>query len=145
MPDIELTETERNVLARYFGMGPGSEIISHPPHATIGLHRHAFERLLKIGLLIETPFNDFGVKRIRCTEEAAKIAWERMQENCAELYQVIGTMADHCPDPCAPAIVKALDNASAAANGDPRPHDDLLPFVLPAPPERPRRQPESAP
>ena len=86
MPDIELTETERNVLARYFGMGPGSEIISHPPHATIGLHRHAFERLLKIGLLIETPFNDFGVKRIRCTEEAARIGRERMLENMSTYF-----------------------------------------------------------
>ena len=28
-----------------------------------------------------------------------------------------------------PQVVKALDNASAAANGDPRPHDDLLPFT----------------
>ena len=78
----ELTETERNILARYFGMaGVGSEIISHPPHETIGKHRHAFERLIEIGLLIETPFNKFGVKRIRCTDEAAKIGNERMKEH----------------------------------------------------------------
>lgn len=56
---------------------------------------------------------------------------ERLRRDCAELYQVIGTMAEHCPDPTDPAIVKALDNASDAANGDPRRHDDLLPFVLP--------------
>lgn len=77
----DLTETEMNILARYFGLGKGCEIISHPPHATIGLHRHAFERLLELGLLVETPFNQFGVKRITCTEEAAQIGFERMQEN----------------------------------------------------------------
>lgn len=56
---------------------------------------------------------------------------ERLRRDCAELYQVIGTMAEHCPDPSDPAIVKALDNASDAAGGAPRRHDDLLPFVLP--------------
>lgn len=54
---------------------------------------------------------------------------ERLREDCAELYQVIGVMADYCPDD--QAIVKALDNASAAANGLPRKHHDLLPFILP--------------
>lgn len=58
---------------------------------------------------------------------------DRLRRDCAELYQVIGTMAEHCPDPDSPAIVKALDNASDAANGDPRRHNDLLPFVLPKP------------
>lgn len=55
---------------------------------------------------------------------------KRLRRDCAELYQVIGTMAEHCPDPHAPQIVKALDNASAAAAGEKRRHDDLLPFVL---------------
>lgn len=77
----DLTETERDVLARYFAMGKGSEIISHPPHQTIGRHRHAFDRLKELGLLIETPFNQYGVKRITCTDEAAKIGFERMLEN----------------------------------------------------------------
>src|SRR5687768_560128 len=77
----DLTETEKNLLARYFGMGQGSEIISHPPHATIGKHRHAFERLIKIGLLKMEPFNQFDVKRITCTEEASKIGRARMLEN----------------------------------------------------------------
>lgn len=61
--------------------GIGSEIISHPPHETIGRHRHAFDRLKQIGLLIEAPFNQHGVKRITCTEDAAKIGRERMLEN----------------------------------------------------------------
>lgn len=58
---------------------------------------------------------------------------DRLRRDCAELYQVIGTMAEHCPDPEDAAIIKALDNASDAASGDPRSHDDLLPFVLPEP------------
>lgn len=49
---------------------------------------------------------------------------------CAELYQIIGTMAEYCPDPEAAPIIKALDNASDAASGDPVRHQDLLPFVL---------------
>jgi hypothetical protein len=61
------------------------------------------------------------------------LALSRLRRDCAELYQVLGTMAGHCPDPDCPAIVKALDNASDAANGDPRSHDDLLPFILPEP------------
>lgn len=80
----DLTETERNVLARYFGMGKGSEIISHPPHATIGKHRHAFDRLIELGLLKVEPFNQYDVKRITCTEEAADIGRARMLENMRE-------------------------------------------------------------
>lgn len=53
-----------------------------------------------------------------------------LKRDCSELYQVIGTMAESCVDPEAAPIIKALDNASAAANGYPRPHDDLLPFIL---------------
>lgn len=83
---VDLTETEKNVLARYFAMGKGSEIISHPPHATIGKHRHAFDRLIEIGLLKVEPFNQYGVKRITCTEEAANIAFERMKENMRDYF-----------------------------------------------------------
>jgi hypothetical protein len=62
-----------------------------------------------------------------CADAAKEI--ERLRLDCAELYQVIGTMAEFCPDPESTAIIRALDNASSAANG--RPHRyDLLPFVL---------------
>jgi hypothetical protein len=82
----DLTETETNILARYFCMGKGSEIISHPPHHTIGLHRHAFDRLIEIGMLKVEPFNQFGVKRITCTDEAAKIGHARMLENLRHYF-----------------------------------------------------------
>jgi hypothetical protein len=82
----DLTETEKNILGRYFGMGKGSEIISHPPHHTIGLHRHAFDRLIELGLLKVEPYNQFGVKRITCTAEAADIGFARMKENMREYF-----------------------------------------------------------
>jgi hypothetical protein len=77
MPD--LTEAELDVLARYFGMGKGSDITSHPPHETIGRSKDAFDRLFELKLLISEPINDHGVIRITCTDEAADLGRERMK------------------------------------------------------------------
>jgi hypothetical protein len=52
----------------------------------------------------------------------------RLRRDCAELYQVLGVLTEHGD------LTKALDNALAAAQGRPRPHDDLLPFTVSAPP-----------
>ena len=49
---------------------------------------------------------------------------------CAELYQVIGVLADKAHAFETTAVEKALDNALAGANGAPIPHQDLLPFKL---------------
>lgn len=65
-----------------------------------------------------------------CQQRLLNAEIKRLRRDCAELYQVIGTMAEQCSDPEARPIIKALDNASAAANGDARPHTDLLPFIL---------------
>lgn len=54
----------------------------------------------------------------------------RLRRDCAELHQVIGTLDELVPEIDKDVTVKALDNASAAANGDARPHEDLLPFIL---------------
>lgn len=55
----------------------------------------------------------------------------RLRHDCAEFYQVIGCLSEPHDDVFnQPSVVKALDNASAAANGNPRPHSDLLPFIL---------------
>lgn len=62
-----------------------------------------------------------------CTEAADVI--ERLRDDCAEAYQVVG--AAMLGEPCAyddSDVERALDNLSAAANGTPRPHDDLLPW-----------------
>lgn len=54
----------------------------------------------------------------------------RLRRDCAELYQVIGVLTEPHGDLSGDAqCVKALDNASAAADGEKRPHDDLLPFT----------------
>jgi hypothetical protein len=54
---------------------------------------------------------------------------ERLRYDCAEAYQVIGAGLVDPPMPYTQDdVVRALDNLVAAANGDPRPHDDLLPW-----------------
>jgi predicted negative regulator of RcsB-dependent stress response len=55
---------------------------------------------------------------------------ERLQRDCAEAYQVVGALAMAAGAFETDAVRKALDNLSAAANGDPRPHEDLLPFAV---------------
>lgn len=104
---VEVTETEANLLARYFGMGRGSEIISHEPHETLGKHRHAWERLISIGLVRSEPYNQYGSKRFTCTDEAADIGRRRSQENMRLL--LTDPAADATPE--APALT-SHDGAS---------------------------------
>jgi len=56
---------------------------------------------------------------------------ERLRRDCAEAYQVIGALADRAGLLHHPAVEKALENLDAATRGDPRPHTDLLPLLLP--------------
>lgn len=65
------------------------------------------------------------------TEKSAAREIERLQRDCAEAYQVVGTLAGaHVDLFDDPQVVKALDNLSAAVDPiSPRPHDDLLPFA----------------
>jgi hypothetical protein len=53
---------------------------------------------------------------------------ERLRYACAEFYQVIAALADTAGLFDDAEVTKALDNAWAAASGDPLPHSDLLPF-----------------
>lgn len=53
-----------------------------------------------------------------------------LRRDCSELYQVVGALAYAPRQFDDQQITKALDNAWAAAQGEPRPHDDLLPFAL---------------
>ncbi len=65
------------------------------------------------------------------TIEAQAAEIERLQRDCAEAYQVVGTLAGPHGDLFEhPQVIKALDNLSAASHpSGPRPHDDLLPFT----------------
>jgi hypothetical protein len=53
---------------------------------------------------------------------------ERLRDDCAGAYQVVGVLAEMAGVFNDPQVIKALDNLSAASNGDPRPHADVLPF-----------------
>jgi hypothetical protein len=71
------------------------------------------------------------VTRQQAQHELAQTCEElqRLRRDCAEAYQVIG--AGMFGEPCAYTqddVERALNNLIAAAEGEPRPHDDLLPW-----------------
>ncbi|CAO3372784.1 hypothetical protein [Azospirillum argentinense] len=55
---------------------------------------------------------------------------QRLRQDCAEAYQVVGTLGAAVGLLGSVPLAKALDNLSAASQGDARPHEDLLPFIL---------------
>lgn len=72
------------------------------------------------------PGTHQAVLLARVDELEAEI--DRLRTDCAQFYQVIGALAYAVEQFDDEQITKALDNALAAAEGDPRPHEDLLPF-----------------
>lgn len=62
----------------------------------------------------------------------ARDALTRLRRDCAEAYQVVGCMAGDTFAFDDPNVERALDNLHAAADGAPRPHDDLTPWPKPA-------------
>ena len=61
---------------------------------------------------------------------------DRLQRDCGEAYQVVGTAMFH-PDGGKPPkytqedVERVMDNLSDAACGEPRSHEDLLPWPKP--------------
>lgn len=56
---------------------------------------------------------------------------ERLRKDCPEANQVMGCVLIGDPFTYSDRDAeRALDNIFAAANGDPRPHEDLLPWPL---------------
>jgi hypothetical protein len=53
---------------------------------------------------------------------------DRLRRDCAEAYQAVGALAAELGAAGHPDVVRLLDNLHAAAEGAPRPHDDLLPW-----------------
>lgn len=53
---------------------------------------------------------------------------EMLRRECSEAYQVIGTIDGGGDVEKEKAIAKLLDNLSAAASGEDRPHESVLPF-----------------
>ena len=55
---------------------------------------------------------------------------DRLRRDCAEAYQVVATLAVATGVFSTTAVEKVLDNLAAATAGEPRPHEDVLPFQL---------------
>lgn len=57
---------------------------------------------------------------------------DRLREDCAQAYQVVGAMGTSDGHEGyrfdSNSVQRALDNLGAAADGEPRPHEDLLPW-----------------
>lgn len=54
---------------------------------------------------------------------------ERLREDCAEAYQVVGALSSMCGLFGTGEVEKVLDNLHAATCGEPRPHATVLPFA----------------
>lgn len=90
---------------------------------------------MKFGTFSSNVYDHPGVQdsweawqaRAKINNDPEKI--ERLQRDCGEAYQVIGAgmLGIQCVFTQSD-VARALDNLSAAANGEPRPHDDLLPW-----------------
>ena len=57
--------------------------------------------------------------------EALRATILELRRDCAEAYIVLGEVGFDVPE-----VERALDNLLAASLGEPRPHSDLLPFVV---------------
>jgi formylglycine-generating enzyme required for sulfatase activity len=53
---------------------------------------------------------------------------ERLRGDCAEAYQVLGYLTEWVEDDEHGDIDRVLDNLWAAQCGEPKPHDDILPW-----------------
>ncbi|MCJ2165051.1 MULTISPECIES: hypothetical protein [unclassified Pseudodesulfovibrio] len=53
---------------------------------------------------------------------------ERLQGDCAEAYQVLGCLTEWVKDDEQGDLDLVLDNLWAAQCGEPKPHDDILPW-----------------
>jgi len=54
---------------------------------------------------------------------------DRLREECAIAYQVVGNLAERAGVFETHAVERVLDNLWAAAEGKPRIHENILPFI----------------
>jgi hypothetical protein len=94
------------------------------PHDLVGRARH-WARIAAA----EAPGNETAPEDTLWWALAEEIV--RLQQECAEAYQVIGAFAAAADVNGGPNLIKVLDNLAAAANGKPRQHPDVLPFIVP--------------
>jgi hypothetical protein len=58
------------------------------------------------------------------------ISERQLRELCAQVYQVVGALADAAGVFETKQVERVLDNLDAAAAGKPLPHGNLLPFIV---------------
>lgn len=80
--------------------------------------------------------DEAGAQGLIAALDRLKAERDALREICAEAYQVVGHLAHYAGVFDYPDTVRALDNLCAAADGEPIPHESVLPFsASPAPPE----------
>ena len=65
------------------------------------------------------------VERVKALEEI-----DRLQDLCAQVYQVVGALAYAAKMFDSEQVVRVMDNLDAAAAGKVLPHKELLPFTV---------------
>lgn len=115
------TFTESHSLVRMVG-----SILDHPAVFMGGPSRQARGKAIKVLQALQRE----GVLREPMAEAANE---HRLLRDVGEAYQAVGMLLGALyPESDWPrAAEKLMDNLAAAAAGQPRPHDDLLPFILP--------------
>lgn len=86
MADHLPSTTARDFLARFFGLGRGSSLVSHPPHETLGWHREAVDECIASGLITKRDFNRLGSVEIHATDEGHRIAQEALRAKMTEIF-----------------------------------------------------------
>jgi chromosome segregation ATPase len=127
-PDVAIAEAHRC----------GEEAGRAERDAEIGRLKAALEKIadLEIEALraqIEADRDYRGQCQAQAADEsarrrAAEAEVERLRRDCAEAYQVLGAISTQPSNHTDDDVARALDNLHAAADGEPRPHEDLLPW-----------------
>ncbi|MBP2316937.1 hypothetical protein [Azospirillum soli] len=74
--------------------------------------------------------DDFEAPRAFGDTDALLQELQRLRQDCADAYQVVGSLGAAAGVLDSPEVIKALDNLSAASHGEARRHEGLLPFIL---------------
>ena len=84
------------------------------------------DRIQRLDKLVQYEGQRPGCINVDKLAEAAAIEIERLREDCAQFYQAVGATTmkwNEWPD-----VQRLLDNISAAMDGRPREHEELLPW-----------------
>jgi hypothetical protein len=80
----QISDDARRLLGLFFPFSQKDVVTSHPPHSQLNQRRAAYDECIAKGLMVETPYNEFGAIQIRSTDEGFRIARERVIERMLE-------------------------------------------------------------